>query len=403
MPEFSLMSSKFLLFAAVAVIALTTLEGLPRKLAFLLLNLVFCISLLLGPVGAAGAVGFCLLGYGLVKLTAAFPARGFQIGVVLYIALFVYMRDYEFLHWFIPEGWLTQTLAVAGLSFLLFKILHVAIEVRSGTLGRLEFLTFTNYCLNFTTFAMGPIQRYQDFYAQWYGEKEAIPRTFEAHLDAVLRILLGLVKVYVLADMFTSHVLPPGSGLIGLSAWDIMSAGYAFYFYLYFNFSGYCDVVIGIGSLMGVRPPENFNRPFIARNVSDFWLRMHRSLTLWLTDYVFSPFLKSTLQGRLGAYPLLATCLALMVTMLVSGLWHGATLSFLLFGLLHGFYLVIYRVWDTSMTRWLGRRRFSQIRNHWLARSVAVVITFNAVSLAYIFFTLDASKAIAEIFGAGAP
>ena len=102
----------------------------------------------------------------------------------------------------VPGQLLTQALSTIGLSFLFFKVVHVMIEARSGTLGTLQFPTFLNYCLNFTTFVMGPIQRYQDFHSQWNEIKEAIPLRFEAHLDAILRILIGLVKVYILAGWF---------------------------------------------------------------------------------------------------------------------------------------------------------------------------------------------------------
>ena len=89
--------------------------------------------------------------------------------------------------------------------------------------------------------------------------KEAIPLRFEAHLDAILRILLGLVKIYILAEWFQGRALRPNTDLVELSLLGLFVKVYAFYFFLYLNFSGYCDVVIGVGSLMGVKPPENFN------------------------------------------------------------------------------------------------------------------------------------------------
>jgi D-alanyl-lipoteichoic acid acyltransferase DltB (MBOAT superfamily) len=155
--------------------------------------------------------------------------------------------------------------------------------------------------------------------------------------------------------------------------------------------------VIGIGCLLGVRPPENFARPFLATNVSEYWLRVHRSLTLWLTDYVFSPVYKAGLSSRWGRYPMLVACGALMVTMLVSGLWHGTTASFLVFGLIHGLYLIIYRCWDTFMARRYGKRWLRDFRKRRFVQAAGILLTFHAAAFAYLFFDLDLSNAILAI------
>jgi D-alanyl-lipoteichoic acid acyltransferase DltB (MBOAT superfamily) len=356
-------------------------------------NVFFLWGLLLGPQGAGSTLAFCLLGYSLTRLILRKPRAGFWIALCVYVGLFVYMRHYDFLTWVMPSRMLTQALSTIGLSFLFFKIVHVMIEARSGTLGSLQLSIFLNYCLNFTTFVMGPIQRYQDFHSQWDGVKEAIPLRFEAHLDAVLRILVGLVKVYVLAVWFESMALRSDTDLLELSPSDLFVQVYSFYFFLYLNFSGYCDVVIGVGSLMGVKPPENFNFPFVAQNIADFWLRQHRSLTLWLTDYIFSPAYKWALTHRpLTSQPLLAANSALMITMLVSGLWHGTTLSFFLFGVAHGLFLVVYRTWDTLLVRQFGIQKVRGWRMRWPVRFSGIAITFNATAFAFIFFRLDAAQ-----------
>ena len=295
--QLSLMSPSFLGLSVATALLLAILRDVTRQLAFLAANVIFIWSLLLGPNGAISTIIFCLLGFALTHLIIWRPRWSFPIGLTGFVILFIYMRDYEFLHWALPESMLTNILSTVGLSFLFFKIVHVMIEARSSTLGSLEFFTYLNYCLNFTTFMMGPIQRYQDYFAQWHGQKQAIPLTFEAHLDAVLRILVGLVKAYVLAALIEPYTMSPSLNISELPLISLLLSIYAFYLYLYFNFAGYCDVVIGVGSLLGIRPPENFNKPFLARNISDFWLRMHRSLTLWLTDYVFSPIYKRSLTG----------------------------------------------------------------------------------------------------------
>jgi D-alanyl-lipoteichoic acid acyltransferase DltB (MBOAT superfamily) len=346
--------------------------------------------LVLGTEGTLSTILFCLLGYALIKAHVQWPELKLYHTLPAFVALFAYMRNYELLQWVLSDDILTTSLRTIGLSFILFKIIHVIIDARSNTLRDLEFATYLNYCVNFTTFMMGPIQRYQDYYDQWHGHKQAIDPTFEAHLDAVLRILLGLVKAYVLASWASQLALRADTNVLDISLVALVVKLYAFYLYLYLNFSGYCDVVIGIGSLFGVRPPENFNMPFIAQNISDFWLRQHRSLTLWLTDYVFSPAYKKMLSGdALALYPLLAASLALLLTMLVSGLWHGTSIGFLLFGLAHGVYLVIYRAWDHVLVGRWGRKRTNAFRKTWPARAAGIFLTFNAAAFAFLFFRLD--------------
>ncbi len=153
--------------------------------------------------------------------------------------------------------------------------------------------------------------------------------------------------------------------------------------------------MIGVGSLMGIRPPENFDLPFFARNVSDYWLRVHRSLTLWLTDYVFTPTYRLALRlPRVGSHGFLAVAGSLMVTMLVAGVWHGMTFNFVAFGLIHGVALAAMRGYHLVMSRWLGAARYRRFASYPLVGLAAGVLTYNFTSLAYIFFVLDVHEAV---------
>ncbi len=390
----SLLSLEFLSFSAVSVIMLTLLGGAVRQAVFFAVNLLF-VWHLLGPLGTLSTLAFCVLGYAMTLAHLRWPSLRLAVSLTAFVALFVYMRNYQLLEWVFPPDLLTSALRTVGLSFLFFKIIHVLVDARSGTLRGLEFPTYLNYCLAFTTFMMGPIQRYQDYRDQWSGARPAIDPTFEAHLDAGIRILVGLVKAYVLAAWVNTMALQPGTDVLQLSMAGWLVKIWAFYLFLYLNFSGYCDVVIGIGSLFGVRPPENFNKPFIAQNISEFWQRQHRSLTLWLTDYVFAPTYKRALSGpMLANHPLLAGNVALMITMVVSGLWHGTSIGFLVFGIVHGVYLVVYHSWDHLLIRRFGRKRVTAMRRNLAARGIGIFITFNAVALAFVFFRLDTPRLV---------
>lgn len=389
----SFLSLEFLALAATAVVALTLLRGAWRALAFLALNGWFAWTYL-GASGSVSTAAFLLAGYALVVLSARRPAwRGAM--VALYVAAFVYMRRYSFLDLALPESWLSDALATAGLSFLLFKVLSLAFDVAGGRERQPGPLDFLNYCLNFTTFLMGPIQRFGEFRAQWNGEHPLEPR-FEAYLNALNRVLRGLVKKFVAAEAIRHLTLLAVPDVTALPGGELLWRTYVFYLYLYLDFSGYCDIVVGVGSLMGVRPPENFNLPFLSGNVADFWLRVHRTLTTWLTDYVFNPLFMGLLRTqRMGRRPLASTSLALLGTMLVSGLWHGTTLSFVLFGMVHGLYLVVFRVYEHNLTRRLGTKRARAWRQSRTSRVLGVLLTYNVTSLAYLFFVVDSDTVLA--------
>ena len=388
--QLSLLSPGFLGLALAAIVLLPVLRGSARQIAFIAINLAFIWGVLLGPASTLGVLLFALLGYGLVHVALTGRRTPLIVALTLYVALFVYLQRYDFLHWVLPDAALPRFLSTVGLSFLFFKIVHVVIDAYSGTLDRLDLLTYLNYCLNFATFAMGPIQRFQDYRAQWDGEQAALPDRFEPHLDAVARTLVGLVKVYVLAPFFETRAFQPDTDLVALNLTGFIIQSYAFWIFLFLNFSGYCDAVIGIGSLFGVRPPENFDKPYLARNISDFWQRQHRSLTLWLTDYIFTPVYKKLLSTpRLTRHKLLAANVSLAATMLVSGLWHGTTIGFLLFGLAHALWFVVYHTWDVMLQRRLGRRTVQRLRRNWLVHAGGIFLTFNATAFTFVFFRVS--------------
>jgi D-alanyl-lipoteichoic acid acyltransferase DltB (MBOAT superfamily) len=221
----------------------------------------------------------------------------------------------------------------------------------------------------------------------------------EANVDGVNRVLRGLVKAFVLAPLLSPYVLRHGLPIESLGDLDLLVGVFGFYVFLYLDFSGYCDIMIGIARLMGFTLPEYFDFPFLARNVSEYWLRVHRSLTLWLTDYVFAPMYRWSLHVPVfGAYPFLALSVSLIVTMGVAGLWHGATPSFVAFGLVHGVALVVVRGYEQVMVRSLGRVRFRRFEEARPVRIGATALTYGFTSLAYAFFVLDLPEVV-RLFG----
>lgn len=380
------------MLAACAVLLVPIVRGWPRAALFMMLSLAFGWSYW----GAATpvAVSFCLAGYLCARLVRGRRSLVLAASLTALTAVFIYLRGYTLggaAPPLVPGP--AGFIAFAGLSFLFFKMVHVMVDAASGSIEELSLGRYLNYCLNFTTVLMGPIQRYQDFSAQWNSQASGHPPDFESHLDAVNRVLRGFMKAFVLAPILAPYVLRSGLPIESLGGGDLLFRIYAFYVFLYLDFSGYCDIVIGVGSLIGLRPPENFQFPFLARDVSAYWLRVHRSLTLWLTDYIFTPLYRFALEVRgIGAHNFLALAGSLIVTMLIAGAWHGTTLNFVLFGLVHGVALVAVRGYEQTMVRWMGRPRFRRFAETPYVTAAAVFLTYNFTSLAYMFFVLDVSE-----------
>jgi alginate O-acetyltransferase complex protein AlgI len=259
-----------------------------------------------------------------------------------------------------------------GISFFTFEFVHFAVDVHRGRLDRVPFANYAAFLFFFPTMVAGPIKRYQDF-----GPQLPIACATPALVTrGITRILTGLAKKHVIADSLTlvSDRLVSGdiaSPSLAESAVGILAYGMK----IYFDFSGYSDIAIGSGYLFGLHIPENFQWPYLSRNISEFWRRWHISLGRWIFDYVYAP-----LGGSRGGP--VRTGVNLLVTFAVSGLWHGAAYNFVLWGLWHGVMMVAHRAWQALPRRPTGRI--------WTALST--VMTFIGVNVGWAFFCMDTNR-----------
>jgi len=269
-----------------------------------------------------------------------------------------------------------------GISYYTFRLISYILDVHWGKLpAETSLLNFAAYVAFFPQILAGPIQRPGDFLAQ-------LPPKPASAGAGWARIGLGLAKKLFIADNLgpaVNFVYAHVSSLHGAPLW------LAFYLYplqLYADFSGLTDIALGAGRLFGIEGPENFNRPFTASNISDFWRRWHMSLTNWLGDYVFVPLRMATRQA--GNWGLAAS---ITINMVAIGLWHGLSAGYLVFGLLHSAFLV-----TDALT---GRRRCRFFKAHpaWdgPGRWLGWFLTFHAVALAMVFFRAPALGAAAAL------
>lgn len=233
-----------------------------------------------------------------------------------------------------------------------------------------EFAVFVAF---FPQLVAGPIVRSSEFLPQLVTPRD--PRKVEA-VEAFLLICGGLFKKVVVANtLATSIVDPVFANPNAYSAPEVIAAVYAYAVQIFADFSGYTDIAIGVALLLGFRFPQNFDRPYTAVSLGDFWRRWHLTLSRWLRDYLYIP-----LGGSRGGEA--RTYRNLIITMALGGLWHGAAWTFVIWGLLHGLGLA----WE----RW----RPAPGRNPWLGR----FLTFHLVCAGWIFFRADSLETVGHLF-----
>lgn len=224
---------------------------------------------------------------------------------------------------------------LVGVSFLIFRAINY---VEDATIfEESSALTFVNYMLFFPTLIAGPIERYDEFSTH---HDEPISLTQSDCLAALHRIANGFIKKYVIADNLFVWTTFGNMDVSGSSAPMLWIMGLLQLFVLYLDFAGYCDIMIGISRLMGFRIIENFDSPFRATNVQDFWNRWHISLTSFIRDYVFTPMVRAVMFRFEERTAFFATTGIYFFTMMLIALWHSTTLGFVAFGVLHGCVLV---------------------------------------------------------------
>lgn len=264
-----------------------------------------------------------------------------------------------------------------GISFYTFKALNYVFDVYYDTLKPTNSLRdFSLYVFFFPNILLGPIDRASDFLPQI--EKEPF-LSKEDIGKAVFLIMLGLLKKVVIADYislnFVDRVFDVPLRFTGV---ENLLAIYGYALQIYCDFSGYSDMAIGIALFLGFKLMDNFNSPFKATSIADFWRRWHISLSKWLLDYLFKPVQFSTRTLKMGA-----NIIALMVTFLICGLWHGAGWNFILWGTLHGFMMSVGLILQKPKTKLYTLLKINDTK---FLKFFQVVITFHLIAFSFLIF-----------------
>jgi len=269
--------------------------------------------------------------------------------------------------WGTEASW-TSVILPIGISFFTFQSLTYTIDVYRNVNPPLKNpLHYLLYIIMFPQLIAGPIVRYQTI----AGQIEDRRSTYEDRLVGFYRFIIGLAKKVLIADELgirvdeimaaNVHILDSTTAWIGCIAYS---------FQIYFDFSGYSDMAIGIGRMLGFRFPENFDNPYVARSVTEFWRRWHITFTTFMRHYLYYPLGGNRVDTRRRLY------FNLMFVFLVSGFWHGASWNFVLWGAIHGLFLILERVFLLKLLSRIGR-------------FPGVVYTYLVVLMAWVPFRVD--------------
>jgi len=290
-----------------------------------------------------------------------------------------------------------------GFSYVAFRLIHSLRDRLDGRLPELSLEEFIIYILFFPAFTAGPIDRVQRFI-------QDLRRPFRLGLEDALaagrRLLIGVFNKFVLADFLAIIALNAVNATQAHATGWLWILLYAYAFRIYFDFAGYTDIAIGLGGLLGIRLPENFDHPYQKPNPTLFWNSWHMTLAQWLRGYYFNPLTRSLRMIKQGQSSLLPLPLIIFIgqvtTMLFIGLWHGLTWNFAIWGLWHGLGLFIhnrYADWSRPRLAWLderpGLKRLSELGS--------VLLNFHFVTLGWVWFALPtpalAWQTLLKLFG----
>lgn len=279
-------------------------------------------------------------------------------------------------------------MAFIGISYMSFKTIQIMIEISDGIIKeKYSFLDYLQFLLFFPTVSSGPIDRSRRFFDDI---KTIMPR--EAYLElagtGVYRVVLGLLYKI----MFSTYVYQMLSALknTGTLTYSVKYM-YLYTLYLFFDFAGYSLMAVGTSNILGVQTPMNFNKPFLSIDIKDFWTRWHITLSTWLRDFVFSRVLMNAMKKKLFKSRLQNASFAYMVNMCVMGFWHGLSISYVIYGVYHGFLMAGFE-WYQKKSKF-----YKKNKNKTWYKLTSWFVTMHLVFIGFFIFSGEPLKLIMSI------
>lgn len=376
--------SSFLFFIIVGVLLLPTIVlGLMGK-RFRVYNLIISV-IILALIFSAEEEGFIsLIVYtifqlALIKGYLAYRLKWnnsyvFYLAVILSIVPLILSKTLPFLS---TDNWAS----FLGISYLTFKAVQVIIEIRDGLIKEQPpTYRLAYFMLFFPSISSGPIDRYRRFTKD--EEKVWSSTEYQSLLNkGIHKIFIGFLYKFIIGYMVNTYFLMKLNFITDnpiMYDWLYM---YGYSMYLFFDFAGYTAFAVGISYMMGIQTPENFNKPFLSRNIKDFWNRWHMSLSFWFRDYVFMRFILLMTKKKWIKNKMFVSNLGYTLLFLLMGVWHGLAIQYIVYGLYHAFVMTCYNFfekWNKKHKKW-PTNKFTIV--------VSIVITFHVICFGFYIFS----------------
>jgi membrane protein involved in D-alanine export len=320
--------------------------------------------------------GYALLQYVVlvifVRLRRSGPRRGPYLLALTFSLLPLIVAK------FLPRIAPGYELGFLGISYVTFRGLDAVFGIQDGLIQSVPLFEMFAYLFFFPAISSGPIDRYRRFDTDWKARLNQ--RGFLRDLDlAIHKLFTGFFYKFILAYLIATKWKNVAETHTGF--WGLLDYMYAYSFYLFFDFAGYSQFAIGLSYLFGVATPENFDKPFLAFNILDFWKRWHMTLSFWFRDHVYMRFVLAATKGKWFTGRYTASYLGLLLNFGLMGLWHGTAAHYLLYGLYHAALCIGYDLF----------RRFNKLKQIWgtgmLWKLISIFITFHFVCFGFLLFS----------------
>jgi len=272
-----------------------------------------------------------------------------------------------------------KAIGFIGISYVTFRVVQIIIETYDGIIKKMSILDIIYFLFFFPSLSSGPIDRSRSFEKQVNSKIEGADYLLQYLLPGILKIARGAVYKFLIADALNTYWLSKISTVPIFS--NSIQYMYAYTLYLFFDFAGYSLMAIGTGYILGVKMPENFNAPFLSRNMKEFWDRWHISLSVWFRDFIYTRFVMGFLKKKVFKSRFTASYIAYMITMGTMGIWHGLKMYYIIYGLYMGLALIA--------TDYFQRKNpyYKKYKKKTWWKICAIVINFNVVCFGMLIFS----------------
>ncbi|RTX90246.1 D-alanyl-lipoteichoic acid biosynthesis protein DltB, partial [Mammaliicoccus fleurettii] len=275
---------------------------------------------------------------------------------------------------------LIEFIGFLGISYIAFKSVQLIMEIRDNRIKSINTMKLIDFITFFPTISSGPIDRYKRFIK----DEEKIPEPnvyYGMLIKAIHMVFMGFLYKYIIAYYINENVIKVTPIDTDPTFLNYLYYMYGYSFYLFFDFAGYSLFAIAFSYLFGIQTPINFNKPFKAKNIKEFWNRWHMSLSFWFRDCIYMRFVFWVSKEKLLKDKLLISNLGFLINFFIMGIWHGIEIHYILYGLYHAFLFIAYGYFE----QW--RKKHPPKLNYKLMNVIAILITFHSVAFGFLLFS----------------